>query len=140
VPKKRELNKSQVVRDYLKAHPQTTSSEVVAALTKQGVEISLNYVYIIKSKLKGKGKHAAKKTAKAVTTEMPVADANGKPTKAGDAITIEQIKQVGQMVKSVGGFGRFREMLDVVRQVGGLKRLRDLLDAMSVTETDVMPF
>ena len=71
--------------------------------------------------------------------EAPAAEAAPaaaeKPTKPGDAITIEQIKAVGQMVKSVGGFGRFREMLDVIRQVGGLKRLRDLLDAMSVTDT-----
>ena len=57
-----------------------------------------------------------------------------KPTKPGDAVTIEQIKAVGQMVKTVGGFGRFREMLEVIRQVGGLKRLRDILDAMAVTE------
>ena len=51
-----------------------------------------------------------------------------------NAITIAQIKSVGQMVKSVGGFGRFREMLDVIRQVGGLKRLRDILEAMAFTE------
>ena len=53
-----------------------------------------------------------------------------------NAITLDQIKAVGKMVKSVGGFGRFREMLDVIRQVGGLKRLRDILDAMAITEGD----
>ena len=53
--------------------------------------------------------------AAAVMVEKPAVPAN--------AITIEQIKAVGQMVKSVGGFGRFREMLDVIREVGGLKRL-----------------
>ena len=51
-----------------------------------------------------------------------------------NAIALVQIKAVGQMVKSVGGFRRFREMLDVIRQVGGLKRLRDILDAMAITE------
>ena len=51
-----------------------------------------------------------------------------------NAITLEQIKAVGKMVKSVGGFGCFREMLEVIRQVGGLKRLRDILDAMAITE------
>ena len=51
-----------------------------------------------------------------------------------NADTLDQIKSVGKMVKSVGGFGRFREMLDVIRQVGGLKRLRDILDAMAITE------
>jgi hypothetical protein len=41
---------------------------------------------------------------------------------------------VGEMVRSIGGFGRFREMLNVIREVGGLKRLRDLLEAMAITE------
>ncbi len=40
------------------------------------------------------------------------------------------------MVKSVGGFGRFRELLDVIRQVGGLKKIRDILDAMAITESE----
>ncbi len=64
--------------------------------------------------------------AAAVTTEKPVRN--------GDGITIEQIKAVGEMVRIVGGFSRFREMLDTIRAVGGLKRLQGLLDAMAVTE------
>ena len=122
----------------MKANPGVGNTEVAASLTKSGIKVSPNYVAAVKAKMKNR--RAAKKTAKAATTKVPVADANGKPTKPGDAVTIEQIRAVGQMVKSVGGFSRFREMLDVVRQVGGLKRLRDLLDAMSVTETDVIPF
>ena len=38
------------------------------------------------------------------------------------------------MVRMVGGFGPFREMLDTIRAVGGLKKLRDLLEAMAATE------
>ena len=134
----RKSTSPKAVRDYLKANPGVGNTEVAKSLTKSGIKVSPNYVATIKSKLKVR--RAVKKAAKAVAPESPVAEANEKPTKPGDAITIEQIKAVGQMVKSVGGFGRFREMLDVVRQVGGLKRLRDLLDAMSVTETDVIPF
>ena len=140
MPKKQGINKSQAVRDYLKANPGVGNTEVAKSLTKSGIKVSPNYVATIKGKMKAR--RAAKKSeaAKAATTEMAVAEANEKPTKAGDAVTIQQIKAVGQMVKSVGGFGRFREMLDVIRQVGGLKRLRDLLEAMAVTSTDVIPF
>jgi hypothetical protein len=137
MPKLR-INKSQAVRDYLKANRGIGNTEAAKSLTKSGIKVSPNYVATVKSKLKVR--RAAKKAAKAVVPASPVAPATEKPTKSGEAITIEQIKAVGQMVKSVGGFGRFREMLDVVRQVGGLKRLRDLLDAMSVTGTDVIPF
>ena len=140
MPKKREINKSQIVRDFLKANPAVGNTEVAKSLTKSGIKVSPNYVATIKSKMKVRRAARKSAAAKAVVPASPTAAAVEKPTKPGDAITIEQIKAVGQMVKSVGGFGRFREMLDVVRQVGGLKRLRDLLDAMSVTETDVIPF
>lgn len=57
-----------------------------------------------------------------------------KPVRNGDGITIDQIKAVGEMVRMVGGFRRFREMLDTIKAVGGLKRLRDLLEAMAAAE------
>jgi hypothetical protein len=136
MPKKQKVNKSQLMREYLKAHPQATNIEVAAALTKQGVKITPNYVATIKTKAK------AKRRARKAAAAMPVAGVAASPAIAvaeapampANAITLEQIKSVGKMVKSVGGFGRFREMLEVIRQVGGLKRLRDLLDAMAITE------
>jgi hypothetical protein len=74
---------------------------------------------------------------------------NGKPQKApapvaaaapaekanpADTITLEQIKAVAQMVKTIGGFGRLHEMLGVIKEVGGVKKFKDLLDAMAVPE------
>jgi hypothetical protein len=57
------------------------------------------------------------------------------PTKAGNTITLEQIRSVGQMVKTIGGFHRLHEMLGVIKEVGGLKKFKDLLEAMEVTES-----
>jgi hypothetical protein len=66
---------------------------------------------------------------------QPVTTATAeKPARAGAEITVEQIRQVGLMVRDIGGFDRFREMLDVIREVGGLKRLRELSEALAVTE------
>ena len=63
------------------------------------------------------------------------------PAKTANAITLEQIKMVGQMVKTIGGFRRLHEMLGVIKEVGGLKKFKDLLDAMAVTEwDDEIPF
>jgi hypothetical protein len=56
------------------------------------------------------------------------------PTKAGNTITLEQVRMVGQMVKTIGGFRRLHEMLGVIREVGGMKKFKDLLEAMEVTE------
>ena len=43
------VNKSQAVRDFLKANKKAKNSEVVAALAKQGISITANYVGNIKA-------------------------------------------------------------------------------------------
>ena len=55
-------------------------------------------------------------------------------TKAANAITLEQIKTVGQMVRTIGGFRRLHEMLGIIKEVGGLRKFKDLLEAMEITD------
>jgi hypothetical protein len=62
------------------------------------------------------------------------------PAKTANAVTLQQIKLVGQMVNTLGGFRRLHEMLGVIKEVGGLKKFKDLLDAMAVAEMDQIPF
>jgi hypothetical protein len=119
-----KVNKSQAVRDYLKAHPEAKSGEIADALTKQGIKITPGHVANIKTKLKnkkrskrlGRKRRAAEPATVAPISPVAAATAIEKPARPTDAITLEQIKAVGQMVKSVGGFRRFREMLDVIRR------------------------
>ena len=40
------------------------------------------------------------------------------------------------MIKTIGGFGRLREILVVIKAVGGVTKLRDLLDTTEVGEPD----
>ncbi len=72
----------------------------------------------------------------ATTAALEVAPAgvNERPSKAGNAITLDQIKMVGQMVKTIGGFRRLHDMLAVIKEVGGPRKFKDLLEAMEVTE------
>ncbi len=56
------------------------------------------------------------------------------PAKPASTVTLEQIKAVGQMVKTIGGFRRLHEMLGVIKEVGGVKKFKDLLEAMAVGE------
>jgi hypothetical protein len=60
--------------------------------------------------------------------------------KAGDTVTLEQIRAVAQMVRTIGGFHRLNELLGLVKEVGGVKKFKDLLEAMSVSEVDQIPF
>lgn len=71
-----KVNKSQAVRDYLKANPGIGNTEVAASLTKSGITVSPNFVGTIRSNLKGK--HAAKKAAKAAKPAGPAVAAQGK--------------------------------------------------------------
>ena len=71
----------------------------------------------------------------AATPEAASVAAAEAPTKAANAITLEQIKAVGQMVRTIGGFRRLHEMLGVIKEVGGLRKFKDLLEAMEVTES-----
>ena len=69
----------------------------------------------------------AKKAAQPVIVSAEV------PTKTATAVTLDQIKAVGEMVKTIGGFRHLHEMLAVIKEVGGLKKFRDLLDAIAVS-------
>lgn len=43
------VNKSQAVRDYLKANPKSKNKEVVDAMAKKGIAVTTNYVANIKA-------------------------------------------------------------------------------------------
>jgi hypothetical protein len=136
--KKTKVNKTQEVTDYLKAHPQAKATEISQALGKKGIKITPSHVANIKSKLKrlGRGKKAKKVAAPVeapapVVTEAPAAKTNG-------VLTIQHVKAVAQLVKSVGGFERTKEVLATIREVGGMKKFVDLMEAMEVTQTDAL--
>lgn len=141
--KKRKVNKSQAVRDYMASHPTATSGEISAALKKSGIEVAPGYVANIKTKSKHgpAPKKAAKKTAKpVVAVELAPVAAVEKPAKAGDAITIDQIKKVVLLTQRLGGYSRVCELLDTVRELGGIKRFKELASAIAGTESDGIPF
>jgi len=136
--KKLKVSKTQAVRDYLKAHPEAKSGEIAKALTKQGIKITPNYVSNIKTTINkaGSKKKAAKKPA-AVEAAPTVVET---PAKNGGTITLDQVKKVAHTIKTLGGFHRVSEVLDVIKELGGMKKFKDLAEAMAVPETDGIPF
>jgi hypothetical protein len=72
----------------------------------------------------------------------PVAEAAAaeKSARAGDAITLEQLRKLAGAVRTAGGFSRLDELLGLIREVGGMKRFKDLLEAMSLTEGADIPY
>jgi hypothetical protein len=109
---------------------------VADALAKKGIKITANYVATLKSQAKRKRK--ARKAAAAPVAEAakvePAPAVSEAPAKAINAVTLDQIKMVGQMVKTIGGFKQLHDMLGVIKEVGGVKKFKDLLEAMAVGE------
>ena len=71
---------------------------------------------------------------KAAPAPKPTKVVADKPAKAGDVITITQVRAVAELVTLVGGFDRCHELLTVIRDVGGLRRMKDLLGALSAAQ------
>ena len=66
---KPEVNRSQAIRDYFKANPKAKAQEVVDALAKKGITVSVGLVNTVKSK--HNQKQAAKKAAKTAAASQP---------------------------------------------------------------------
>jgi hypothetical protein len=101
---KSDVNKSEEIRQLLKANPKMPASEVVSTLAAKGIKVSDNLVYFIKGKMKGrKGRH--KKAQRMVANVA--ATGNIDPVKT---------------ILKVNGWAN---------EVGGLKKLKALVDALS---------
>jgi len=137
--RKQKVNKSQAVRDYLKAHPKAMSGEIATALTKRGVKITPGHVANIKTQI-NKARTAKKAAKQQAAVEIAVPAAVEKTAKTAATVTLEHVRAVALTVKALGGSVRLYELLGLIKEVGGLKKFKDLLEAISGTETDAIPF
>jgi hypothetical protein len=137
--KKRKVNKTQAVRDYLKNHPTATSGEISAALNKIGVKVTPNYAANIKTNEK-RGSASKKPVKRAAVVEATAPVAVEKPAKTADTVTLDQVKKVVQLTKTLGGYQRVNDLLDTIRELGGVKKFKELAAAIADTEADAIPF
>ncbi len=96
--KKPEVSKMQAARDYLKANKKAKNAEVVAALAKQGITITANYVGNIKAK------HNKRRRAKRTVV-----------AKAG--VGIPEVKAALAFIKTTGGITAARKALEVAQEI-----------------------
>ena len=105
--RKNGVNKSEEIRQLLKAKPQIGAKEAIAALGAKGVEVSDALFYFVKGHIKGR--KGRKKKAKQVVAK--VAETNNVP-KTDALSTILKVKALAT-------------------DVGGLKKLKALVEALS---------
>jgi hypothetical protein len=103
--KKPVVNKSQAVRDFLKAKPGTANKDVAEALNKQGVKLTPNYVAAVKGKMaerSGKRKRRGK-AARAMSVKTGVG--------------VAEIKAAFGLLKHCGSIGAAREALAAAQEI-----------------------
>ncbi|MBC8871901.1 MAG: hypothetical protein H8E44_20930 [Planctomycetes bacterium] len=107
--KKSKVSKTQVIKDYLAAHPDAGPKEVAAAVNKQGLGITTNYVSNVKSKMKGKGKGKKKVAAKKTVA--------AKQQAASDQISLSALLQAKKLVAKLGGVDQAKEAISALAQL-----------------------
>ena len=142
--KRKGVNKFKTVLEYWNQHPKATAAEVAEALTKQGIDITVNYIYTIRAKSrkpaekKAAPQGAAKAASQPAIAQAPATAAPKAPEKRAEpagTITLQHIKAVAQTVKAMGGFDRLNELVSLIKEVGGLRRFKDLVDAIMASES-----
>jgi hypothetical protein len=104
---KNGLNKSEEVRQLLKANPGIGASEAVAKLAERGIKISGNLFYFVKGKMKGR-----------------------KARKQKTQATIAKITETAIVPKS-DALATILKVKSLAREVGGMKTLKSLVEALS---------
>jgi hypothetical protein len=101
------INKSEEIRQMLRANPKISAKEVSSALASRGIKVSEKLYYLVKGKMLGT--KARKRRAQQMVDR--VAESTG--TSSPDALsTILKVKSLAN-------------------QLGGLKKLKALVDALS---------
>jgi hypothetical protein len=101
--KKNGMNKSEAIRQLIRAHPGMPVKEIVSTLAGKGIKVTGNLVYFIKGKMKGR--KGRKKKARQMVARV-AATGNHDP--------------VATIMKVMGW----------ANEVGGLKQLKALVDAL----------
>jgi hypothetical protein len=92
--KKPGVNKSQAVRDILGKDPKAPVKEVVATLAGRGIQVSANYVYMLKSKARAKGRKARRQRAEAADPVGLVRDVKALAARAGGLRKLKQLVDI----------------------------------------------
>ena len=99
---KEKVNKTQAVRDFIKANPEAKNKEVSESLTKSGIKVSPNYV----AGIRGKMKTRRKKVKRAVKTVV-----------ASRGVGIPEIKAAFALMKLAGGVKEANAALAAAQEI-----------------------
>lgn len=102
-------NKSQAIRDYLKAHPKAGPTEVCKELKKKGLTVAPALVSNVKAAaLRKSGKKPAKRKGRGP----------GRPAGAADKVSLASLIDAREFVDRVGGVEQAKSLLKALDKLG----------------------
>lgn len=101
-------NKREAIKAYLSAHKGAKAAEVIEALKGQGIDVSANYISIVKGELKG-GKSKSKKAA---------VKKQARGNEHGNGILVA----AAAFVKAAGGITAARNAITIVEEIAAVVR------------------
>jgi hypothetical protein len=106
-------NKSEAIRQLLKANPKMKAKEIVSTLSAEGVNATEALVYFVKGKLRGRKARKRRVSKKAAKVAEKVAKV-GVTTNGLDALSV--ILKVKKLASEVGGMGKLQAMVEALGQ------------------------
>jgi hypothetical protein len=103
------VNKSQVIRDAVAAHPEKSNKELSEFLKTQGMKIKPTYIATIKGNMKRKKKKGRRAKLKGVKRHVRGADHGNGYAGVGPAL---------EFIKAAGGLGQAKAALETIEEIG----------------------
>ena len=97
-----DVNKSQAIRDMLKAYPKAKSKEIVGLLDKKGIRVKPTLVYFIKSSQKAKKRRAKYERVTAASR------------RTGSSDPVDLVIKVKSLANDAGGIRSLKELVDAL--------------------------
>jgi hypothetical protein len=101
--KKNGLNKSEEIRQLLRANPTMPVSEVVDTLGKSGIKVAATLVYFVKGKMKGR--QGRRRKARQMVANVAA---------TGDSDPVKTILKVKGWAHEVGGLKKLKALVDAL--------------------------
>ena len=102
--RKSDVNKSEEIRQALKANPSAKAREIVALLAEKGIQVAASQIYFVKGTLKGR--NGRKKDA------APPSSSNGSVN--GDVVAT--ILKVKGLATELGGFKKLQTLVELLSE------------------------
>ncbi len=111
---KEDINKSQAIREALKANPDKSPSEIAELLKAKGVDVNGQYVSTIKTNMR-KTRRAVRKMRRSIRRAGRMSKlVGGNPTDNG----LQVMNAALELMKIAGGLEQARAALSTVEEIG----------------------